>query len=230
VNDDGLADILVGGSLTNQVYLVYGSTAFGTGTLNLDLGSLDGTNGVVFRDSSRPFAYFGAMVDGAHDVNDDGVDDMIIGAPEEPPGFLARSSRAAAAPAQAQGLGNAFVIFGVPAVVDPTAVGLVGLGAAADKLGRVTVAWETASEVGVVGFHVERSRSAHGSFVRLNRSPIAATGSPITGASYLYQDAPGPGQAHYRLVVVNHDGRPEAFGPVSVLVSVLRLFLPGVWR
>jgi hypothetical protein len=127
---------------------------------------------------------------------------------------------------QELGLGNGYVVYGFEQ--EPTAVGLARFDATVEPSGRVALAWETAAETGLVGFHVERSRSAAGPYARLTRAPVAATGGPSSGASYRWLDSPGPGHAHYRLAVVNEDGRPERYGPVSVLVRLLRLFLPDL--
>jgi hypothetical protein len=66
VNADGFADFLVGGNL------VFGKANW-TGSASLDLTSLDGTSGAHF--------YAQGPVSSAGDVNGDGFDDFIVGAP-----------------------------------------------------------------------------------------------------------------------------------------------------
>ena len=65
---------------------------------NLDLAALDGTNG--FRlDGSDNYDNSGRSVAGAGDVNGDGIDDLIIGAPGGDPD-------------RRSGAGESYVVFG----------------------------------------------------------------------------------------------------------------------
>ncbi len=85
VNGDGIDDIIIGaiggnpnGSRSGESYVVFGGAGVGTGGA-IDLSSLNGTNGFVMSgvDASD---YSGFSVSAAGDVNDDGIDDIIIGA------------------------------------------------------------------------------------------------------------------------------------------------------
>ena len=83
-DSDGYDDILIGAyqndaegvSNSGAAYLIYGKA---DGYSNLDLSSLDGSNGFVIHgiDSSD---YTGQAVSGAGDINNDGYADLIIGA------------------------------------------------------------------------------------------------------------------------------------------------------
>ncbi len=98
VNDDGIADIIIGApdanSRTGAAYVVFGSTSPFSATLNL--ADLTGTDG--FRiDGELSDDNFGTSVSGAGDVNGDGFDDVIVGAPRETKGTS---------------FGKAYVLFG----------------------------------------------------------------------------------------------------------------------
>jgi hypothetical protein len=85
VNGDGLADLVVGQALAGalgggEAYVVFGSI---TGFAPLvDLQSLDGVSGFTLRGAmGDEDDRVGWSVDGVGDVNGDGVDDLVVGAP-----------------------------------------------------------------------------------------------------------------------------------------------------
>lgn len=92
----------------------------------------------------------------------------------------------------------------------PTAVRLSSFSAAARGRG-VVVRWRTESEVGLVGFHVFRSRS--GKLVRLTRMPLEAAGA-AAGRSYVWRDRAGAAGNRYRLQALSADGRRWFVGAV----------------
>ena len=86
INGDGVDDVLIGayGADPNEVayagatYVVFGGAGLGAGG-SFELSSLDGANGFVINGVDEGDRS-GLVVASAGDVNDDGVDDIIIGA------------------------------------------------------------------------------------------------------------------------------------------------------
>ena len=83
VNGDGVSDLIIGApgynSQTSASYVVFGKPDMGKSG-NIALSSLNGSNGFVIK-SDADYAQFGASVSSAGDINGDGLDDLIIGAP-----------------------------------------------------------------------------------------------------------------------------------------------------
>ena len=108
-NGDGIDDILIGApsdgaaGVPGMAYMVYG-TAAGFAA-NLDLATLDGTNGFAFEGIAGD-DQFGFSVAGAGDVNGDGLADILIGSPQADGNGNADS-------------GQAYLIFGTADVLDP---------------------------------------------------------------------------------------------------------------
>lgn len=90
VNADGIDDFLIGALYADpngidgagSSYVVFGKTTGFDPTLNLD--SLDGKIGFRIAGASE-FDYSGRSVSAAGDVNGDGIDDLLIGAPSADP-------------------------------------------------------------------------------------------------------------------------------------------------
>ncbi|HED52859.1 MAG TPA: hypothetical protein ENJ00_01485 [Phycisphaerales bacterium] len=100
VNGDGLDDIIIGAnkaspggqSEAGECYVVFGSTTT-FDSLPFELATLDGTTGFVLTGIDA-FDRTGASVSCAGDVNGDGLDDVIIGAPKADPGGRVDAGRA----------------------------------------------------------------------------------------------------------------------------------------
>lgn len=72
----------------------------------------------------------------------------------------------------------------------------------------VVLEWETASEVGTLGFYVYRAESPDGPFLQLNEQPVPVQGDDLTGAHYAYRDTTTRwGQVYYyQLESLEQDG------------------------
>ncbi|WP_188113264.1 IPT/TIG domain-containing protein [Nocardioides humilatus] len=90
VNNDGLDDVIIGASqasnnnrlASGSVYVVYGSTTEPTTPLDLATLTTTNTNRGFRIDGAATFDNAGTSVAGAGDVNNDGLNDVIIGAPQ----------------------------------------------------------------------------------------------------------------------------------------------------
>src|SRR5690606_1889480 len=104
INNDGVDDLIIGAPgaspngqlMAGQSFIVFGS-AIGFSS-SFDLSTLDGTNGFII-DGLQANDLLGRSVSAAGDVNNDGIDDIIIGAP-------------------GAGNGTSYVIFGKDTSVD----------------------------------------------------------------------------------------------------------------
>ncbi|MBF0163883.1 MAG: FG-GAP repeat protein [Magnetococcales bacterium] len=76
-NGDGFADLVIGMSAQDEVYIVYGK-ASGFASV-LTLANLQGANGIRI-DSPQGYDGFGGSVSGGDDINGDGFSDIIVGA------------------------------------------------------------------------------------------------------------------------------------------------------
>jgi len=106
-NGDGIADVIIGaievdtegvkhGEAVGASYVVFGKT--GGFDSNINVSNLDGTDGFKLSGGANPSYNIGMSVASAGDINGDGYDDLIIGAPT----------------AQAHGIGTgaSYVVFG----------------------------------------------------------------------------------------------------------------------
>jgi len=119
-------------------------------------------------------------------------------------------------------------------VPGPTPVTLTSF-TAARGAGGVELAWASSSELNIQGYHVLRSAGDRAAATRITDALIPGTGSGITGGSYSYTDTTAAvGSSYsYWLEVVNSDGTPEEYGPVSYAPGTAQrtsVYLPLVVR
>ncbi|MBY5307894.1 hypothetical protein F2Y93_09125, partial [Aphanizomenon flos-aquae CCAP 1446/1C] len=89
INNDGIDDLIIGApnayttsnGKPGQTYIVFGASNFDS---SFNLNSLNGSNGFVINGQSIE-DYSGLSVSSAGDINNDGIDDLIIGAPQAAP-------------------------------------------------------------------------------------------------------------------------------------------------
>jgi hypothetical protein len=100
INGDGIADLIIGIPLADpngitdagSTYVVFGSTNTGENGI-LNLSALNGSNGFVINGVVAG-ANSGKSISGAGDINGDGIDDVIIGAPGSKAGYVVFGSAA----------------------------------------------------------------------------------------------------------------------------------------
>ncbi|MEB2308806.1 MAG: SBBP repeat-containing protein [Candidatus Brocadiaceae bacterium] len=82
----------------------------------------------------------------------------------------------------------------------PTVVALVSFSANGNADGKVTLRWQTATEIDNAGFNIYRAKRRDGPYKKINTTPIPAQGNATTGANYSYEDTPpAKGAYHYKL-------------------------------
>lgn len=88
----------------------------------------------------------------------------------------------------------------------------------------IVLNWTTESEVETVGFHVLRSESRDGPYIRINSVLIAAKGQGSQGASYSYKDDTVIAGClyWYQIEEVASSGQGSLIGPVSASLELSR--------
>ena len=95
---------------------------------------------------------------------------------------------------------------------DPLLVELAAFSATYGE-GGVALAWETASEIDNAGFHVWRSESRDGEYVRVTDAMVPAVGDELAGAAYFFQDASVSSTRYfYELEDIDYGGKSTRHG------------------
>ncbi len=187
INEDGIDDLIIGArggdpngdSYAGESYVVFGGMGVGASG-SFDLSSLDGSNGFVINGADESH-FSGTAVSSAGDINGDGADDLLIGAPNVNPfgNFYA---------------GATFVVFGGAGVGASGSINLSSLNGsngfvlngidAYDTSGRaVSSAGDVNGDgfddliIGVTSADPDQRSSAGESYVVFGGANVGATGS-----------------------------------------------------
>jgi hypothetical protein len=220
INGDGLDDIVIGAPDANfypsmppgpgKAFVVYGSVAGFPAVLSL--ADLDGANGFLI-EGVDVADFTGFSVSGAGDVNADGFDDLIIGAPGADP-----EGRSAA--------GESYVVFGAPsrAFSPPAVAGDLGLDVAFGGSVGLTTADLTASDIqsGPEALVFLVSDALRG-FVALDAAPLTPVArftqdDLAAGRVSFVHGGAGKTTASFSVRVRDEDG--DTSEPASVTVAV----------
>ena len=103
----------------------------------------------------------------------------------------------------------------------PTVVALVSFSANGNAEGKVTLRWQTATEIDNAGFNLYRAKRRDGPYKKINTTLIPAQGNATTGASYSYEDTPpAKGAYHYKLEDVDINSVSTMHGPKKAKVKI----------
>ncbi len=100
-------------------------------------------------------------------------------------------------------------------------VQMASITATAGQEEGVTLIWLTESETDCAGFHVWRSESEEGEYVRMTTALIPGSGNTSVATEYTYNDRNVQGEVvyWYKIEEISTDGKSTLFGPVSVEVA-----------
>ena len=109
------------------------------------------------------------------------------------------------------------------ASLEPTAITLASFEAKAGNR-KVTLIWETATEIDNAGFNILRAESENGEYVQINESLIPAQGTATQGSSYVFVDTEAANRMtyNYKLEDIDLNGISTMHGPVSATPRLVR--------
>lgn len=116
---------------------------------------------------------------------------------------------------------------------EPNLIALTRFEAASATGDGIILLWETAGEIGTVGFHLWRSERPDAGYGRITPALVPAGGGPTRRAAYAYTDRRAlPGRVYYyRLEEVDISGLSAFYGPTGPVIGLahapaFRVFLP----
>lgn len=94
---------------------------------------------------------------------------------------------------------------------------------------RITIEWETETEVNTAGFNIYRSQAPETGFQRLNQQLVPSQGGPVSGASYRFVDdsVEGGQTYYYRLEDVELDNSTEIHELLSYTAPAMMWWVVG---
>ncbi|NJL05235.1 MAG: hypothetical protein HC911_10105 [Chloroflexaceae bacterium] len=103
-------------------------------------------------------------------------------------------------------------------------VGLAVAGLHAPRPAIVTLEWQTASEVGTLGFLIYRSEQADGDYTQLTPRMLPAAPDPLTGDTHTYRDTTAQAGITYFYLLEDlaADGTRTRHGPIIVAATAVR--------
>jgi hypothetical protein len=122
--------------------------------------------------------------------------------------------------------------FKFPSCNNPTAVTFAQMPQALSQPGKITLSWETAQEMDLVGFNVWRSESADNHGTKISNSMIVAQAAgSLGGAGYSFDDVSiQPGRTYNYWIELVETGGSSFVEPSSQVFAPYYLMLPGVVR
>jgi len=98
----------------------------------------------------------------------------------------------------------------------PTAITLASFEAKPGN-NKVTLTWETATEIDNAGFNIVRAESENGEYIKINDAVIPAKAGAVAGASYQFIDSTAKNRTtyYYKLQDIDLNGSTTDHGPKS---------------
>ncbi len=102
--------------------------------------------------------------------------------------------------------------------------GLVVAGLRAPRPAVVTLEWQTASEVGTLGFLIYRSEQPDGDYIQLTPRMLPAATDPLAGGTHTYRDTTAQAGITYFYLLedLEADGTRTRHGPIVVAATSVR--------
>lgn len=202
LNNDGVGDVAIAGYALDEVYVFVGGPDVGSSGM-FDVSMVDGENGFIIQGVSLISGIIGEPISLGKDVNNDGRDDLLIGAA-----------------ATNQNTGEAYVLFGISitnlsAPVNLTATALDGM--------SIELQWEDTT-LFEDGFELERSLDGVTGWTQVTLTPPSSG----TGGFVTYPDGSlNPNTRYYYRVRAYNSLTNSAYSNVASAITQVPPLDPG---